>query len=63
MRSEGDKELCTSIAVWILVTENGNKIWDAESLADGKSPTDTELEEAPFWTDQHHNLVSVLRAW
>ncbi len=63
IRSEGDKELCTSKAVWILITEPANKIWNSDRLADGTSPTQEQLKTAPFWTDQHHNLVSVLRAW
>lgn len=63
MRSEGDSKLCTSTAVWILVTEPENEIWKSERLADGTAPTTEELQAAPFWTDQHHNLVSVLRAW
>ena len=63
IQSQGNEELCTSTSIWILVTEANNEIWNAESLADGQTLTDAELADAPFWTDQHHNLVSVLRAW
>ena len=63
IRSEEDAALCTTTSIWILVAEPDNQIWDAESLADGKSLSESELAEAPFWTDQHHNLFSVLQAW
>ena len=63
VRSKGDPQRCTSSAIWVLVTEPENPIWKDELLAESTLPTQSELSGAPFWTDQHHNLVSVLRAW
>ena len=63
IRSEGDPQLCTCTALWIIVTEPENKIWSNSLLTGGTQPSDAQLSDAPFWTDQHHNLVSVMRAW
>ncbi|TWT50790.1 spermidine synthase [Rubripirellula amarantea] len=63
IKSGADKEKCTSSALWIVVTEPGHAIWETEALAVGVPAAEAELKDAPFWTDQHHNLVSVLRAW
>lgn len=63
LRSEGNQDDCTNTAEWILVTEADNDIWDSQQFRSAKTLTAKQLSEAPFWTDQHHNLVSVLRAW
>ncbi|TWU50792.1 spermidine synthase [Rubripirellula tenax] len=45
--------------------ENGGShpIWGHVSMQDAQPATEKELAEAPLWTDQQHNLVSVLRLW
>ena len=63
VRSEGEASKCTSTAEWILVTKPNHQVWDSQQFQIAKSLTDQQLSAAPFWTDQHHNLVSVLRGW
>lgn len=50
-------------ALWVLATEEGNPIWDAPELWEALPPTQAELDSAPRWTDQSHNLFSVMRGW
>ena len=47
----------------MVATERDHSIWDHELLADALPATPEQLEAAPLWTDQCHNLVSVLRLW
>ena len=63
IKSQGDDARCTSTALWILVTESQNPIWKTDALAIALQATSQQLESAPLWTDQHHNLTSVLRIW
>ena len=63
VRNEYDRERCISRAHWLLVTVEGHAIWQNESLADSQPATEEQLANAPLWTDQNHNLVSVLRIW
>lgn len=60
IRSVGDEATCTRSARWVIATDRGDSFWGHESLADAKIPGETELKRAPLWTDQHHNLASVL---
>ncbi len=63
VRNEMDREICISGAHWVLVTREGHEIWQRESMAESQPATAEELARAPLWTDQNHNLVSVLRIW
>ena len=63
VRAPGDDELCTKHATWMLIGDSKNQIWQHDSLADAEFATKSELAHAPLWTDQRHNLVSVLRLW
>lgn len=63
IRSEGNPELGTQHATWLLITAPGHRLWQAGSLAEAESASKELLLNAPLWTDQHHNLVSVLRLW
>ena len=38
-------------------------IWNHASLKGAHPASKSELADAPLWTDQRHNLVSVLRLW
>lgn len=59
----GDDSIGTTNSTWMIIAQKGHSIFEASSLADAKPATDAELRNAPLWTDQHHNLVSVLRLW
>lgn len=50
-------------SIWVLAGNAQHPIWQTTSLESASSPTAQELADAPLWTDQHHNLVSVLRLW
>jgi hypothetical protein len=50
-------------ALWMLASEPNNPLWDAPELWEAMPPTQAELDSAPRWTDQSHNLFSVMRAW
>tara|TARA_R110002049_G_scaffold2750_8_gene22244 strand:+ start:190157 stop:192085 length:1929 start_codon:yes stop_codon:yes gene_type:complete len=63
VRSLTDNAIAISSANWMLVTRDGNSIWQLESMAESEPATEDELARAPLWTDQSHNLVSVLRIW
>lgn len=59
----GDDSIGTTHSTWMIIAGKGHWIFDAESLAEATAATPEELRNAPLWTDQHHNLVSVLRLW
>lgn len=62
-RASGNNTLGTKHSTWMLITNDGHELWQHGSLADAQSATAEEMKDAPFWTDQRHNLVSVLRLW
>ncbi len=59
----GDPNLGTTHSTWMIIAGKGHPIFEIESLAEARAATEAELRDAPLWTDQHHNLVSVLRLW
>ncbi len=63
IRSEADRETGTQHATWVVITRGGHEIWAHEKLAGAISASKAELSDAPLWTDQKHNLVSVLKLW
>ncbi|QDT08976.1 fused MFS/spermidine synthase [Planctomycetes bacterium K23_9] len=63
VRAGGDQALGTKHSTWMLITHADHTLWQHESLATAEQATKSELDDAPFWTDQRHNLVSVLRLW
>ena len=63
VRAGGDHSLGTKHSTWVLITSSDNAIWQHPSLADATPATSEELADAPLWTDQRHNLVSVLKLW
>jgi SAM-dependent methyltransferase len=50
-------------ALWVLACEPGNPLWDAPELWEATPPTPSERDRAPRWTDQSHDLFSVMRVW
>ncbi|WP_404310006.1 fused MFS/spermidine synthase [Neorhodopirellula lusitana] len=60
VRSQADEVTCTRSARWVIATARSETFWDDESMATAIEPTHEILDQAPFWTDQHHNLASVL---
>ena len=62
-RASGNNALGTKHSTWMLITKDNHELWQQESLADAQSATAEEMKDAPLWTDQRHNLVSVLRLW
>lgn len=61
----GDADVANGIhpSIWVLAGAGDHFLWDHDSLRVGRPPTAQELTQAPLWTDQRHNLVSVLRLW
>lgn len=63
IRTDADQTSGATKANWMIVTAPGHSIWDAPAMQGGEQTTPEELADAPLWTDQHHNLVSVLKIW
>jgi spermidine synthase len=61
--SEGDLRFYTTRASWVLITRANHDLWQQESMAGARSASKAELADAPLWTDQNHNLLSVLKLW
>lgn len=59
----GDTEVGTTTSTWMIIGTPGHAIFDAPLLEPAEAATPEQLADAPLWTDQHHNLVSVLRFW
>lgn len=59
IRSEKDEATKTQVADWLLVTGQ-SAYWNSELLQVGQSCPEAVLVRAPLWTDQHHNLASVV---
>ncbi len=63
IRSKSDKDIGAEDALWVVITPPNHQLWNNELMADAIGPTGEDLTNGPLWTDQHHNLVSVLRLW
>ncbi len=63
IRSKSERNLGTEDALWVIITPQGHPLWQEARLSDATGPNAEDLEHGPLWTDQHHNLVSVLRLW
>lgn len=60
--SPADDQTATRPARWVLASKDST-FWDHAALANAAACDLKTLETAPLWTDQHHNLVSVLSWW
>ena len=63
LEGTGDDSIGTTHSTWMIIASPGHPLFDAPSLAEAQKATADQLRDAPLWTDQHHNLVSVLRLW
>ncbi|NND97794.1 MAG: fused MFS/spermidine synthase [Pirellulaceae bacterium] len=63
VRAGGNATLGTKHSTWMLIGDGDNPLWKHPAIANGEVATAAELADAPLWTDQRHNLVSVLRLW
>lgn len=63
IESEGTRGLGTNRATWTIIAEADNRLWGHKLMRSARPASKTELTHAPLWTDQRHNLVSVLRLW
>ena len=63
IRSDGDQAAGYQHATWMLLTAQNHPIWNAPAVSGALRASKQELADAPLWTDQRHNLVSVLRLW
>ncbi len=61
--ASGDQSMGTRASIWMLISQSDQPLWQHATLSSAKSATPEQLGNAPFWTDQRHNLVSVLRLW
>ena len=62
LTSPGAIEDSTLPSLWVIVMKTDNPLWEASELASAQSPQPDEIRDAPLWTDQHHNLLSVFRS-
>ena len=63
VRSVGNNKNGTQQSTWMLISDQDQSIWKDAKLKNAVPASKGELTRAPLWTDQHHNLVSVLRLW
>ncbi|MGI9474699.1 MAG: spermidine synthase [Rubripirellula sp.] len=63
VRSSGRDDEGTQHSTWMLIAAADCSLWSEVELAGAQTASKSELANAPLWTDQHHNLVSVLRLW
>ncbi len=63
INSKGDREIRTHAATWALIMRPNHPLLKEAELEKAVPPKKMELEAAPLWTDQRHNLVSVLKLW
>jgi hypothetical protein len=63
IQSPGEPQAGIKPAVWMVIADHQNPIFRQQSLTDALPATAEQLRSAPLWTDQCHNLVSVLRLW
>lgn len=63
VRRGGRAELGTQHSTWMLLTAQDHALWKDPAFGEAEAASKSELADAPLWTDQHHNLVSVLRLW
>ncbi|MDG2220439.1 MAG: fused MFS/spermidine synthase [Rubripirellula sp.] len=63
IRSEGNQDLGTQHATWVLLTEADHPLWLDPRMSVAEDASKETISHAPLWTDQHHNVISVLRLW
>ena len=61
--SSADHQRGLQQAAWMLVAQGDHPIWAAPTMANARPANTDELADAPLWTDQRHNLFSVLKLW
>ncbi len=61
--SRSDNKIGVKDALWVIVAKAGHDLWNNQRLTTAIGPTPEDLKNGPLWTDQQHNLVSVLRLW
>ncbi len=61
--SPSDHERGLQQAAWMLVAQRDHPLWGSPTLANARPATAEQLNDAPLWTDQRHNLFSVLKIW
>jgi len=59
IRSQKDDSIRTQIADWMLISGDAS-YWQDARLRDAQRCSAADLAGAPLWTDQHHNLASVV---
>lgn len=59
--SPGSHDDRTLPALWMIVAAENHPAWSHERLRFAARAVETPASEAPVWTDQQHNLLSVLR--
>jgi spermidine synthase len=61
LRAPLDVEAHALASQWMVIADAANPIWNAAALVDAKSPAPEVWADAPLWTDQYHDLLSVVR--
>ena len=61
--SVGDAAVAVKQARWVVLAPDAAEIWRDPMFVDAAEPAETDRRSGPLWTDQHHNLASVLKIW
>ncbi|GAA5506623.1 fused MFS/spermidine synthase [Novipirellula caenicola] len=59
----GDASISVHQSCWVILADADNAVWDHPAMATARPASPEQLRDAPLWTDQHHNLLSVLNLW
>lgn len=63
IESPGDSKRCIQRALWVIVADRDHELWQHELLSEAQPASKADLADAPMWTDQSHDLLSVLKLW
>ncbi|TWU65147.1 spermidine synthase [Crateriforma conspicua] len=63
VESDRDAEAAVCRARWMILAAPQSPWWETGPLAECPPVSSQIRRRGPLWTDQHHNLASVLRLW
>lgn len=63
IRSAGDQDLGIQHATWVLLAAGNHPQWLDPRMSVAEDASKEKISNAPLWTDQHHNVISILRLW
>lgn len=63
IQAAGDPTTMTMHSTWVVIAQEEHDIWTAPSLQSATKASAQQLLHAPLWTDDKHDLTSVLKLW